>query len=189
MKPGRRALGIAESYAHGAENSHLAGAVVRADRVFDGAAITTCTVGGTDVTESVIKLYEKLDREDIRYILVSGVALAWYNILDPAEVAASVDRPVVAVTYEASSGLTAAIRQAFDGETCKRRLDQYQALPERHQCELNDETVFYRAVGIEPAATEELLRAYTPTGGRPEPLRVARLLARSVEQFQQTTDA
>jgi hypothetical protein len=31
--------------------------------------------------------------------------------------------------------------------------------------------------------TARVIRAYTPTGGRPEPLRVARLLARGAQQW------
>ncbi|MFB6271128.1 MAG: DUF99 domain-containing protein, partial [Halobacterium sp.] len=45
MKPGTRALGVAESY--DGSTSTFAGAVVRASRVTDGFAFTSATVGGT----------------------------------------------------------------------------------------------------------------------------------------------
>lgn len=190
MKPGRRALGVAESYTHAAETSTLVGAVVRADRVVDGLGIKTCTVGGTDSTESVVTLTEELDRDDVQYILINGIAPAWYNILDPEAIATALERPVIVVTYEASEGLEPALRAAFDGDERAQRLAQYQALPERLAVTVNNHTVYLRAVGIEPAAAADIVEAYTPTGGRPEPLRVASLIAHGVDQFRRhvTTD-
>ncbi len=178
MKPGRRALGIAESFAQDAEQSTLAGTIVRADRVVDGVAFDTCTVGGTDVTATITRLYHQLGREDVQYILIAGVALAWYNIVDLETVAEETDRPTIAVTFEASGGLEAALRSAFDGERLADRLGRYRKLPERRSLELNDETLYVRSVGLGEGETRRVLSAYTPQGGRPEPVRVARLIAR-----------
>ncbi len=181
MKAGVRALGVAESYRE--RTSTLAGAVVRADRTVDGFAFGTCTVGGTDATRAVVSLFERLDRQDVRYLLVAGIAPAWFNVLDLREIAAAVDRPVVSVTFEESDGLGDAIRDAFDGETARRRIDSYRAQPDRRPVSVDGETVYVRAVGLDPCEAADVVRAFTPEGGRPEPLRVARLAARAVEAF------
>lgn len=184
MKPGRRALGVAESYAHGAETSTLAGAVVRADSVVDGLEVGACTVGGTDATESITTLAKRLDRDDVQYVFVSGIALAWYNLLDPAAIATTLDRPVIAVTYEASDGLEEALRAAFnDDDTVCDRLQRYRALPDRSPVSVNGQTVYVRTAGIELDQAADVISAYTPTGGRPEPLRVAGLIARGIDRF------
>lgn len=179
MKSGTRALGVAESFRGGTGDSTIAGAVVRADRTVDGLAFSTCSVGGTDVTDAVADCYHRLDREDVRYVLVAGVALAWYNLLDPTALADSVDRPVVAVTFEESSGLEDGLRDAFDGEALSERLERYRALPARRSTTVNGEPVFYRPVGLSDEEAERVLDAFTPEGGRPEPLRVARFAARA----------
>ena len=181
MKAGVRALGVAESYR--GDYSTLAGAVVRASRVVDGFAFADCTVGGTDATDAVIDIFAELDREDVRYLLVSGLALAWYNVLDLRRVHEATDRPVLSVTYEESDGLEEAIREAFDGETRERRLETYRAQPERLPLLVNDEQVFVRAVGVDEREARDVIRAFTPEGGRPEPLRVARLAARAADEF------
>ncbi|MFP4217964.1 MAG: DUF99 family protein [Salinarchaeum sp.] len=186
MKPGRRALGIAESFTHGDNESTLAGAVVRADRVVDGIATDTCTVGGTDVTAAIVRLYRRLDREDIRYVILAGVALAWYNIVDLEAVAAETDRPVIAVTFEASQGLESALQAAFEGERLADRLKRYRQLPARQPLDLNDETVYARSVELDEPETQRVLAAYTPEGGRPEPVRVARLVARGAAQLRRS---
>ena len=48
---------------------------MRADRVVDGFAFGSCTVGGTDATDAVVALWDRLDREDVRDKLTElGVA-------------------------------------------------------------------------------------------------------------------
>jgi endonuclease V-like protein UPF0215 family len=179
VKPGVRALGVAESY-RGRDRSTLAGAVVRADRVVDGFSFRDCTVGGTDATAAVVDL---VDREDVRHVLLAGIALAWYNLVDLRAVAAAVERPVVSVTFEESDGLETGLREAFDGDALAARLATYRALPPRRPVDVGDERVFVRAAGCEAATAAAVVRAHTPSGGRPEPLRVARLAARGADRW------
>ncbi|MGB9951759.1 DUF99 family protein [Haloarcula marismortui] len=182
MKSGARALGVAESYR--AETSQFAGAVVRASRVTDGFVFSTATVGGSDATETVCAMVDRLDREDIRYLLVAGIAPAWFNILDLQQIHGHTDLPVVSVTFESSPGLEGAIREAFDNpDVVQDRLATYRAQPERRPVTVNDETVYVRSVGLSDSAAADVVRAFTPEGGRPEPLRVARLAARGLVEM------
>jgi hypothetical protein len=183
VKPGVRALGVAESYpgtAREGGQSTLAGAVLRADRVLDGLAFGTCTVGGTDATTAVARLWTELDRPDVRYLLLAGVAPAWYNLLDLHALHERTDRPVLAVTFEASDeSLERALGRAFSGEALAERRGRFERLPPRSRLRVNDETVFVRSVGCDAGEARDVVRAFTPEGGRPEPLRVARLAARA----------
>ncbi|SEO52936.1 hypothetical protein SAMN04487948_10392 [Halogranum amylolyticum] len=186
MKRGIRALGVAAS--DGDTRSTLCGALVRADRVVDGCAFRECTVGGTDSTDAVARLFSTLGREDVQYLLLSGVAPAWFNLYDLHAVHEATDRPVLSVSFEASEGLTAALREQFEGEQLDRRLAVYESLPPRQRVAVDDGTVFVRAVGVDDGEARDVVRAFTPEGGRPEPLRVARLLARAGREFVETSD-
>mgnify|MGYP000055992123 CR=1 FL=1 len=177
MKAGVRALGIAESFTD--ERSTLAGAVVRASRVVDGFVFGICTVGGTDATDAIVDMVERLDREDVRYLLVAGIAPAWFNVVDLQRINEATGRPVLSVTFEESDGLESTLREEFSGEALERRLATYRTHPERVRLSVNDETVYVRQVGCDEAEAREVVRAFTPEGGRPEPLRVARLAARA----------
>ena len=185
MKPGVRALGVAESYpgtehADAGVRSTLAGAVLRADRVLDGLTFVTCTVGGLDATDAVARLWTDLDRPDARYLLLAGVAPAWYNLLDLRALHERTDRPVLAVTFEPSDApLGDALSREFTGEALETRLERFERLPSRSRLSVNGETVFVRAVGCSASEARDVVRAFTPEGGRPEPLRVARLAARA----------
>lgn len=181
MKQGARALGVAAS--DGDARSTLCGALVRADRVVDGLVFGTCTVGGADATESVHRLFSDLGREDVQYLLLSGVAPAWFNLYDLRSIHEVTGRPVLSVSYEASDGLEPVLREQFAGEPLERRLAIYRSLPPRRTVDVNGETVFVRAVGVGDGEAAAVVRGVTPEGGRPEPLRVARLAARAGRSF------
>ena len=189
MKPGVRALGIAESFRRDADRSTLAGAVVRADRVVDGLAYRRCTVGGTDATDAVLALVDELGRPDVRYVLLGAVAPAWYNLLDCDRIREAADRPVIAVTFEASDGLEAGLRDAFSGSELERRLETYRSLPERRELSVNDETVYVRHLGCDADEAADIVRAFTPEGGRPEPIRIASAAARAGDSYAEALES
>lgn len=185
MKPGARALGVAESYR--GETSTVAGVVVRRDRAVEDVAFDTCTVGGTDATVTVADLVSAVDRPDVRHLLVAGIAPAWYNILDLHRLHEATDRPVVSVSFEESPGLGAALRREFDGAALAIRLDVYHHQPPRRRLDVDGEPLWVRSVGLTAERVDDLVRAFTREPGRPEPLRVARLAARGADRFRADT--
>ncbi|MFB6280661.1 MAG: DUF99 family protein [Haloferacaceae archaeon] len=184
MTAGARALGVAESYGDGDERSVLCGAVVRTDRVADGFAVGTCAVGGADATDAVAALFRDLGREDVGHLLLSGVAPAWFNLLDIGDLHGRLDRPVISVSFEDSPGLEPALREQFSGEALEERLAVYRSLPARRPVETAAGRLFVRAAGTDDATAAETVRAHVTEGSRrPEPIRVARLAARAVRRW------
>lgn len=188
MNAGTRVVGLAESYRGDrsrGDPSTLSGVVVRADRVVDGFAFGSLTVGSTDATGAVCELFSTLDREDVQYLLLSGIAPAWYNLFDLRKIHERTDRPVCAVSFEESSGLESSLAEAFSGEALARRLAIYERQPPRERIEVNGHDLYWRGVGLDGETARELLITTTPEGGRPEPLRVARLAARAADRFRE----
>lgn len=176
-KRGLRVLGIAESYA-GREHSRLAGVVMRRDLRIDGVAVTGITVGGSDATDGVFRLIHHLGRQDINAIMLSGCVIAWFNIIDPAKVYERSGCPLVVVTYEASSGLEEDIRHHFPDDLA--RLTAYRNLGSRTRVTLaTGYEVFLRVWGCSEQEGTELVNYFTKDGRIPEPLRIARLIARA----------
>ncbi len=185
MKSGRRALGVAESYRgtdDGSTVSTLAGAVVRADRTVDDFGFATCTVGGRDATDAVIDCWTRINRPDIQYVFVAGVALAWYNVVDLHAIADATERPVIAISFEESMGLEDDIAAAFTGEAQTQRLSVYQSLPPRRPVTIGDTRLFVRNIGIDNQVAETVVEHFTHDA-RPEPLRVAQRAARRVDAY------
>jgi len=183
VTPPSRTLGVAFSDARDA--SHAAGVVVRADGTPDGFAFSRCAVGGTDATDAVLDCWRALDREDVRHVACAGVAPAWFNLLDLRRLHEALDRPVYAVSYEASPGLEPALRDAFDGDALADRLATYRSLPPRVPVDAADDDApdadaprFVRAVGVAPDEAAAAVRGLTREGFRRcEPLRIAGLAA------------
>ncbi len=177
-KKGLRALGIAESYT-GRTSSRLAGVVMRKDLRVDGFTFSAITVGGMDATEAVLWMMDDLDRNDINVIMLSGCIIAWFNIMNPAKIVQETGKPVICVTYEDSEGLLPEIGHHFPGDT--ERISAYRNLGERIRAELHThQTIYLRCWGIEAGDGIRLCNDFTLEGRIPEPLRVARLLARKL---------
>lgn len=175
-KKGLRALGIAESYT-GRSVSRLAGVVMRKDLRIDGFIFSTVTVGGMDATASILHMVDELKRKDINVIMLSGCVIAWFNIINPSQIAQKTGIPVICVTYEDSEGLIAEIRHHFPGDNV--RISAYENLGERIPIELHThQTIFIRAWGLDQQDAAQLCNDFTLEGKIPEPLRVARLCAR-----------
>lgn len=178
-KPGIRALGVAESFRKGQRRSVLAGVVMRSDFVIDGIALGRTAVGGDDATASIISLYRKFRRNDVNLVMVSGVILSLYNIIDVDRLAAKTRLPVICLTYKETTGIEDSIRKHFPGGA-KTKLEAYRRLGSRTGVTLRTgKRVFVRVAGLEKAEASGVLDLFTLQGSIPEPVRVAKLLARA----------
>lgn len=181
MKPGTRALGIAESFQ--SQTSTVCGAVSTTAGDIDGFAFAHCTVGGLDATDTIADLWQSLDREDIQYCLISGIAPAWFNILDLHQLSQTLSTPVIVLTFESGDTLVPAIRNAFKSAAAAERIERYRALPEPTEVPLDQSTVYARSLDVDSTAIPAIIRQFTRGGARPEPLRVARLAARAADKW------
>jgi len=180
FKKGFRALGIAECFKKGSgKRSILAGVVMRADGLVDGFSFSTATVGGLDATEAVLRLYGRLRRKDINILMLNGCVISWFNVVDLHEVSERTGRPLICVTYEPSQGLEPYFRQYFPGDW-QERLAIYERNGPRKEVRLRTgHEVFVRAIGLNEEDAVRVLNRFTLHGSIPEPLRLARLLARA----------
>lgn len=179
-KPGIRALGVAESFRQGQRRSVLAGVVMRSDFVIDGVAVGRTSVGGDDATSSISHLFRKFGRNDINLILVSGAILSLYNIIDVDLLAKKTKLPVICLTYKETAGIEDSIRRHFPSGAGKK-LVAYAKLGKRTGVKLHTgHRVYVRTAGMEIETTQPVLDMFTLQGSVPEPVRVAKLLARAL---------
>jgi len=173
-----RALGVAESFRPTAKRSTLAGVVMRTDLVVDGFVFGSTTVGGEDATSSILKMYRKLKRGDVNLIMLSGCIISRYNIIDVDELSRRSGLPVVCLTYNESKGIEDAIRRHFKDP--EERVERYKKLGGRTAVLLHTRyKAFVRNAGISDQDSKSVLDSFTLQGGVPEPVRLAKLLARS----------
>ena len=99
-KKGIRGLAIAESFSQDSKKSVLSGIVMSTDMIIDGFVIGHSTVGGDDATDVILDMCKKLDRPDVSFLLISGIVISLYNIVDLKRISDETDLPVIGVTYD-----------------------------------------------------------------------------------------
>jgi len=177
-----RCLGIAESFnKRVGKKSVLAGVVMRSDLVIDGVSLTHITVGGMDATKGVIEVYRRLHRSDINVLMLNGCIIAWYNVIDLNQVYGELEIPLICVTYRESEGIEGILRKFEDAD---ERIRIYRRNGERTPIKLKTGyRVYVRYYGLKEKEVRVVLNRFTLSGSIPEPLRVAKLIARSVLNF------
>ncbi len=178
-KKGIRTLGIAETFRKGDRYSTLAGVVMRSDLVIDGLVYGKAELGGDDATRQITRMHARLHRNDVNLIMLQGCVISLYNIVDVDGLSSKTGLPVICLTFRESSGIEAAIRHHFP-QGSEKKLDSYRKLGGRKTLVLETGyKVYVRTSGISEGDTEKVLNLFTLQGSLPEPVRLAKLLARA----------
>jgi len=149
------------------------------DRV-DGIAMTDVAVDGTDSTRRLAAALKGSGHLDgIRAVMVDGITLGGFNVVDLVGLARAVRRPVVAVTrrrpgYDA---MDAALRTYFPNDGGRRRRLVH-ARP-LFAVSVANGWLEVAVAGATRAEAAALVRRSVREGRWPEPLRLARLVARA----------
>ena len=179
-KKGIRGLAIAESFSQDSKKSVLSGIVMSTDLVIDGFVMGHSTVGGDDATDAILAMYKKLDRPDVSFLLISGIVISLYNIVDLKRISEETGLPIIGVTYEESEGIEDAIKHHFP-DSYKSKLTEYSKLGSREKVTLHTSYDLYiRNEGCTILEAKQLLDKITLQGSIPEPLRISQLLANTL---------
>jgi hypothetical protein len=179
-KKGIRGLAIAESFSQDSKKSVLSGIVMSTDLIIDGFVMGHSTVGGDDATDAILTMYKKLDRSDVSFLLISGIIISLYNIVDLKRISEEIGLPVIGVTHEESKGIEDAIKHHFP-DSYKSKLAEYSKLGSREKITLHtSHSLYIRNEGCTLLEVKQLLDKITLQGSVPEPLRIVQLLANTL---------
>ena len=179
-KKGIRGLAIAESFSQDSKRSVLSGIVMSTDLIIDGFVMGHSTVGGDDATNAILTMYRKLDRPDVSFLLISGIVISLYNIIDLKRISEETKLTVIGVTYEESEGIEDAIKHHFPN-SYESKLTEYSNLDSREKITLHtSHDLYVRKEGCTVLEAKQLLDKITLQGSVPEPLRISQLLANTL---------
>ena len=179
-KNGIRGLSISESFEKQEKHSILAGVVMSNEFLIDGFAFNHATLQGDDITEKILMMYKKLNRDDISYLLLPGTILSMYNIVDIDIIFEQLQFPVIAVNSKNSSGLHDTLKHHFPNNF-ENKIKQYEKLGPRQIIYLKSKNEIYlRMRGCTVEDCKTLLDKITLQGSVPEPLRVSQTLAKTL---------
>lgn len=181
-KKGLRGLAIAESFRQNSDRSILSGIIMRKDFVIDGFIFGSTALEGNDATEQILHMYDEIDRSDISYLILSGLIISMYNIVDIKKIHDSLHLPVIGITYNESAGIEDAIKHHFP-KSFESKINEYKKLGKRERITLHtSHDLFVRYEGCTIYEVKQLLNELTLQGSIPEPLRVSQLLANALLQ-------
>lgn len=178
MKQQVRVLGIDDSpFKFGKGNALVIGALVRAPSYLEAVMKTEVEIDGSDSTEKLVGMVSgSRYREQVRAIMIDGIALAGFNLVDMDELHSRLGIPVVAVT-----------RDEPDLEKMRSALSSHFAdwkerfvLVTKHplwKISTGHNPLYASGVGLDTAGFEELVKISTVKGVVPEPVRMAHLIA------------
>ena len=149
------------------------------DRI-DGIRLTDVEVDGTDATDRIAgALRDSGHLDGVRAVLIDGITVGGFNVIDLAGLSAEIRRPVIAVTRRPPEydRIDAALRTYFPNDRgCRRRLVHARRL---FRVPVAGGWLEVAVVGATRAEAAALVRRSVREGRWPEPLRLARLVARA----------
>ncbi len=176
-KKGIRVLGIAESFRKEKTKSILSGIVMRKDLIIDGIVFGNATIGGDDATQNIISMYKSLQRNDISFLLLDGLIISMYNIIDGKKIHENIGIPVIAITFKNSQGIENSIKKHFPSNY-NDKLENLNKLGKRNSILLKtNKFLWIRIWGINLDDALKLLNAFLIQGSIPEPIKLAKLIS------------
>jgi endonuclease V-like protein UPF0215 family len=141
-------------------------------------------VDGRDANNALVSLLSSLS---FHVILLSGISFGGFNLVDISQLAGRVRRPVIAISGEKPDN--ASVRKALHAHFAdwKERWDIVRAAGELHSTKpLPDEPKLYFEVrGASPEFAKRIIVSTAAISRLPEPIRVARILARGLSELKQ----
>ncbi|MEL6346385.1 MAG: DUF99 family protein [Myxococcota bacterium] len=147
---------------------------------FEGMIWGLTTKDGLDATDVIAKmLLESKFHEQVHAVLIDGVAVGGFNIIDLPDLAARLDRPCIAVMRKMPNleRVHAAINKLPDP---KPRLKILARAGRIHEVG----GFIFQVVGEKPGVVARALSKITDRGQVPEPLRIAHLIGAAVKMGQ-----
>ncbi len=156
----------------------VVGAVCARTRL-DGVLATTVRRDGSNSTDRLIEsIMESRFAEHIRAVLLQGIALAGFNVVDLERLGAVTKLPVLVVVRKQPrlQLVKSALLDRTPGGAEKWQLIERHGAPERLGA------LWVQRIGLSLKEAAELLAATTSHGNIPEPLRLAHIIAGGVER-------
>jgi uncharacterized protein len=158
----------------------VVGVVFRGGVSIDGVMHTTVALDGLDATEKLTAMINRSPhKRQLRLVMLNGVTLAGFNLVDLPKLHADTGLPVIALTQVKPdlADIHSALGHLPDSEA---RWQIIQNAGEIHEVANRGSKLYMGLAGIGLSEALVVLDLTTVRGSLPEPLRVAHLIASGV---------
>jgi len=187
IKPEIRVLGVDDGVfiPHSKGLVDVVGVVFRGGYWLDGVMRTEVEVDGLDGTEKVASMIiESPHYKQLRIIMLSGITLAGFNVVDIKELYNKTGLPVIAITRDMPN--MKEIEQAI--ERLPEKEKRWRAIQNagemiKVQTRKKEEPIYMQIAGIKREDAEKIVKITSTRSNIPEPLRVAHIIASGLTKF------
>lgn len=141
--------------------------------------VSQITVDGLDATSRLSKMLQEMNFDAV---LLGGVTFAGFNIVNPREILREFSRPIIIFIREKPDNR--AVREALEKhfEDWRERWEIIESLGPVYSAQTRpgEPPVYFEVLGASPNWAEEVLHLSATLCRIPEPVRVARLIARGL---------
>ena len=182
-----RILGIDDSnFTREDRDVLVVGALLRGGYWIDGVLSTHVQRDGLDATEKIINMILKTRYKDLRAIMLKGVTIAGFNLIDIEKLNQDTGLPVVVVMRKMPD--IDSIEKALTNlDYLEKRVEIIRKAGEIYKGTVQEKSdIFFQFKGIEEEDARELIRISSMHSNIPEPLRVAHIIATGVVRGEST---
>ncbi|MBS3090417.1 DUF99 family protein [Candidatus Pacearchaeota archaeon] len=159
--------------------------VFRGGNYMDGLLSCHVKVDGSDATEKLVKLIKKTRHYgQINCIMLNGIAVAGFNIIDIGELSEKTGIPVVVIIRKMPdmNKIAKAIDKASDsGITADRKMNLIAKAAKIHKINIQGRNLFIQIAGVSLTAAAKIVRISATHSLIPEPLRIAHIIASGIK--------
>jgi endonuclease V-like protein UPF0215 family len=182
IKPEIRILGVDDGkfVPHTPGSVIVVGVVFRGGCQIDGVMHTHVEVDGFDATDKLASMVNGSPHcKQLRLIMLDGITLAGFNVVDIKRLNLATELPVIALTHDKPD--LEAVHEALSNlplseERWRIILDAGKI----HEVTCRGKRLYMEVAGISESDAEEVILSTATNGSFPEPLRVAHLIASGV---------
>lgn len=183
MKEQIRLLGIDDSPFTFKDNyTRVIGVVMRGNNYLECVLSRQIKIDGDDATYICIDMIEKTKyRKQLKTILLDGVTLGGFNVVNINEIYSFIDLPVITITRDKPDfkKIEVALKKNF-GDWQKRlnviKKGKLYKIPTKHN------PIYTKFIGLNLEEVKEIINISTIQGVIPEPIRVAHIIASGISR-------
>ena len=167
----------------------IIGVVMRLPNYVEGVMHSRLSMDGEDGNDVLAEMISSSRyREQVRLVMLDGVAMGGFNVIDIEVLNEETGLPIASVTRDRPDlkKMEEALRQHFkDWE----RLLQIITRAQLFQVQTGHKPLHVALAGIDKSEAADLIRSSIVRGALPEPIRIAHLIARAIEKGESKGDA
>lgn len=178
MKTQVRILGIDDSpFRFEDQKALVVGALIRLPNYLESVMRTEVTVDGTDSTDMLIEMVSRSRYKDqVKAVMLDGIALAGFNIVDVQRLRSELGVPVITVTRDRPDfgKMRSALMKHFpDWEARYSMMTRL----ELREIQTEQKPLYASVAGLDWEEVASLVGQSTVRGVVPEPIRIAHLIS------------